>query len=95
MSEVNIVIRNENYKQEKDLIPLLFDDEPYVVKDNVDMRDLLVEYDFFRSKSEAYKNGWKDEIPKGFSLFTIGKLRRVLTIFNPIKTKPVPKEYRD
>jgi len=46
--------------------------------------DLLVMLGAFPSKGQARKN-WQHgaEIPPGFSEFRVGKLRRLLTIWNP------------
>jgi len=89
-TEFNIVIKNEFYEREKDLIPGLFNGEEIVLVDSsLDMYDILKMCGLFSSKSEARKNWTRTgkEVPKGFSDFErIGKMKHRLTIFNPIKT---------
>lgn len=93
--EYNIVIANKYFKNNIDLLPLLFDNEqyalldPFHLKDNrpIDMYDILVYCHFFQSKSDARKNWKKTEqkIPDGFTdIQKIGKAKRRLTIWNPI-----------
>ena len=43
---------------------------------------LLADCKIFSSTSDAKRNGWDKEIPKGFSEFTIGKRKNKITIFN-------------
>ena len=85
--EYNIIIRNDNLEKNKDLIPLLFDNEDILYERNhLDMYDILVNCKLFTSKSNARKN-WNrtgKEIPEGFTdLINIGKLNHRLTIWNP------------
>ena len=87
--EINIIVKNEFFEDNKDLIPLLFDEEPLIfVSPETDMFTILKDHVFFKSKSDARRN-WKktdQEIPLGFTDLTkIGKLNRRLTIWNPIE----------
>lgn len=85
--DVNVIVDNENLKPNADLIELLFGDEHFcTASGRTTMWDILAAHDFFSSKSQARKN-WRQtgaEIPPGFSMFKIGKLKHQLTIWNPV-----------
>jgi hypothetical protein len=90
--EVNLVVLNNHFAP--DLCESLFGplewDESIIMlspEDKRDVLDLLVEMGVFPSKGQARKN-WKGSvtIPSGFSDFAgIGKMRRRLTIWNPME----------
>lgn len=87
LQEVNIIVKNPNLEMgDEDLFfgPLEPEDT-FTIVNHSDLLQILVDHQFFKSKSDARKNGWSDmrEIPLGFSQFVIGKKRRILTIFNP------------
>lgn len=93
--EINIVVKNEFYSEELDhnIINLLFgplkEDEGIIfVGPETTIPDLLVRFEFFKSKGDVKRNWNKTgaTIPPGFSDFVIGKLRRRLTIWNPIES---------
>lgn len=84
MQYLNIIIVNGN-NELNDRFLFFPEDEEVQVLSNVDMFDLLVMLGSFENRSQARKN-WKQtdkNIPLGFSSFTIGKLKRELTILNP------------
>lgn len=89
MNEFNVIIKNKYYKENEDLVPILFDEEEviFIEDDNIDMYDILVKLNIFRSKSEARKN-WKKtkkDIPDGFTdIMKIGKLNKRITIYKPV-----------
>lgn len=95
MDFLNVIIVNENYSEND--VDLLFGKNCINCKGciycreeriekfvNVDMYDLLLKLGSFSSRNQAKKN-WKgpNEIPKGWSEFTVGKLKRKLYIWNP------------
>lgn len=85
--DLNIIIVN-GFIEEEDK-ELIFQDEDVVMRSPLtDIHDLLLELGSFPSKSQARKN-WKGPktIPDGFSEFSVGKLRRKLTIWNPTESK--------
>lgn len=53
--------------------PIEFGDRTAPLPENWTMLDILVNTGVFPSKNIARKNGFKPEIPKGFTLFRIGK----------------------
>lgn len=65
---------------------IFFDNEACVeIKDfQKTLAQLLGESKIFSSTSEAKRNGWDKEIPKGFSQFIVGKKKHKITIFNEI-----------
>ncbi len=86
--EFNLVIENEQFESNEDLLFDLFDGEDVqLISVEFDMFDILVETELFCSKSEARKN-WKrtgKDIPEGFTdIKNIGKLHHRLTIWNPM-----------
>jgi hypothetical protein len=90
MQELNIVIVNKFYETEKDLIPLIFDDEHYSLFENEDMYSALIALGVFSSRSEARKNWTKTgkEFEEGYNEYKgLGKLKKGLFIFNPVDTK--------
>lgn len=48
---------------------------------------LLSDAKIFSSTSDAKRNGWDKPLPEGFSQFTIGKIKKKITIFNEKKEK--------
>lgn len=53
--------------------------------DDVKMFHLMGSLGFFRSNSEARKNGWNKDVEDGFSEFKIGKKKIELTILKILK----------
>lgn len=88
-NELNIVINNKFNESEKDLIPILFNNEKVLeVDENFTIYDALILLNIFKSKSQARKNWNKGIIEKGYQEFTqIGKLNKGIFIWNPINTK--------
>lgn len=81
--ELNFIVANGG--EDERLQRLLFGDEPVeFIGPETTMPELLVRCEFFKSKSDARRNGWSPELPQGFFDETIGKLKRRLTIWNPI-----------
>lgn len=86
--EINIVIDNNFFRsrpdeENKSFINLLFNNEGIEYLDNKkDFLDILIEYNFFPSRNQAFKNGFKKEIPKGYNEFIIGKLKRKIFLYN-------------
>lgn len=58
-------------------------DRPWSVPDGTSFPALLVDLGFFGSRSDARRNGWPMDIPDGFSQHTIGKFKRLLSIYKP------------
>lgn len=92
--EINIVVRNEFFSEQfdYDIVNILFgplkEDEGIIfVGPETTMFDLLVRFEFFKSKGDVKRNWNKTGavIPSGFSDFIIGKFRRRLTIWKPIE----------
>lgn len=84
--EVNIIITTDHLEDGDQR--LFFGDEAVVFMDtSTTMFDILTQFGFFQSKSEARKN-WKrtgQEIPDGFTdIENIGKMNRRLTILKPM-----------
>ena len=78
------LIVNEHGDVKKDSELFLETDEHIeVIKDGEkDLLDILVITGIFPSKGQARKNGWKPEIPNGFSLFErLGKFKKTISIF--------------
>jgi hypothetical protein len=90
-NEFNFIVKNDNFENEKDLIPLLFGNEYYtILYKDADIFDILVSLNIFNSKSQARKNWNRADkmIPDGYSeLLKIGKKNLSIFIFNPIRTK--------
>lgn len=51
-------------------------------KEGLTLAHFLAEAKIFPSISQAKKNNWDKNIPKGFSQFIIGKKRSMITILN-------------
>jgi len=90
--DFNFIIINEHFRSGDDILFFENDEKIIFIEQDdqlIDMFDLLVFAEIFRSKGDAKRN-WKKssrDIPKGFSEFkNIGKLNRKITIFNPIGT---------
>jgi hypothetical protein len=80
----NYVIDNGHV--EDDDIEMLFGEEDVELLDpTVDMLDVLVRAKVFPSKGRARKNGWqgREDIPPGWTEFTIGKRKHKIFIWNP------------
>lgn len=88
---MNFVIKNEHW--EADLELALFADwddkiDPAIVylEPDTDMFDILVAAKLFPSKGQARKN-WKEtgrDVPAGFNLWTVGKLKQLLAVWVPL-----------
>jgi len=80
--EVNVLIGDIS-KEDIDLFfgPLYEFDEFNEVSSETTMPSLLKKFGFFKSNGQARKAGWGEDIPVGWSSFTIGKLKRQLHIF--------------
>ena len=92
MDFLNVIICNGNIHPSD--APTLFPkNEPIeaFLPEEVDIFDLLVKLGAFPSKSQARKS-WKglDKIPDGWSMFWVGKFRRILCIWNP--SEPLTQE---
>jgi hypothetical protein len=85
--DINIVVKNQYFKSESDLMPHLFGPEQGEIKliPQMSMWDVLVDSKLFKSKSDARKNWDKTggDIPPGFNQFVVGKKKTLLTIWNP------------
>ena len=86
MEDINVIVDNANFKPNEDLKVVMFENEPVVmVPTTKTMIDVLVDHGFFPSKAQARKN-WTVtgvDIPPGFNIYRIGKLKRKLCIWNP------------
>lgn len=90
---MNFVIKNEHWEVNQDLELALFGDwngtiEPPImyVESTADIFDILVAAKLFPSKGQARKN-WKEtgkDVPPGFNLWTVGKLKQLLAVWVPI-----------
>ena len=79
--EFNILIGNISETDKNTLFgPLYPFDEFKEFPIDTKMPNLLKELGFFKSNGQARKAGWKDEIPVGWSSFTIGKKKRQIHI---------------
>ena len=83
----NFIIANE-FVSDWDRTDLFPDDEEVLIirqDANKDMFDILVMAECFSSKGQARKSWTKTgaEIPKGWSEFFVGKLKKHLAIWNP------------
>jgi len=92
---INIIIENKYLQTEKDLIPLLFGDEDYLVlPEKTDMYDILLYFDIFNSKGIARRN-WKktgQKIVQGYSEYKkIGKYNKEIYIWYPIDTSYIKR----
>jgi hypothetical protein len=82
MMEFNILIGNGVLESDKDLFfgPLLPDDEFKWFNKQTRFPEVLADLGLFSSRSEARRNGWDKDIPKGFSDIRIGKLKKRICI---------------
>lgn len=55
------------------------------IEDHWTMAHIMHHAGFFKSISQAKKNGWNKPIPHGFNIFTVGKKRNQIFIFNERK----------
>lgn len=87
---MNFVVKNEYWDVE--LERALFGDlegrteSVEYIEPGVDMFDILVTMKLFPSKGQARKN-WKHtggEIPAGFNMWTVGKLKQILAVWVPL-----------
>lgn len=93
--EVNIIIQNEYLDLDLDI--KLFEPLPegeviHYISDDMDMYDILVKFGFFPSKKECRRNWTKSgvDVPDGWNEFrSIGKMKRNLYIFKPMKISNV------
>jgi hypothetical protein len=88
-TEVNIIVADHPLTDEEKCYLEIFhpEDDIIFIGSNLDMYDILLKFGFFKSKNDARKN-WKQtgkDVPLGFNDFRIGKRKRLLSIFNPIK----------
>lgn len=84
---MNFTIKNQYWAEVADLEPALFGEPVEYLAPDADMYDVLVKAGVFISKGQARKN-WKQtgaEIPEGFALYTVGKQRKTLAVWLPIK----------
>lgn len=51
-------------------------------KETLTLAHFMAEAGIFPSVSQARKNGWNKEVPKGFNQFIVGKKRSMITILN-------------
>jgi len=89
----NVVVQNPFFQEHLHLLNDLFLEEDGTMDDVLfiseewDMYDLLKHIGAFPSKGQARKN-WKHsegpDIPKGFSIFTFGKLKHELYVLNAV-----------
>ncbi|MHA2274844.1 MAG: hypothetical protein ACXAC2_03720 [Candidatus Kariarchaeaceae archaeon] len=90
--EINIIVMNDHFEDNKHLIPLLFEDWDIIhyVNTDINMYDILVKYEFFSSNGDC-KRKWNKtgrDIPNGYTdIIQIGKFNRNLTIWNPVSLK--------
>lgn len=70
--------------EEKDRNILFGDDEKVheYQSEEVDFLDLLVIGEFFTSKSSASKSGWDKVIPPRYSMYKIGKMKRIMCVYH-------------
>ncbi len=50
--------------------------------ENLLLAHFVAQAGIFPSVTQARKNGWNKEVPKGFSQFVIGKMKSMITILN-------------
>jgi hypothetical protein len=56
-----------------------------IIESHWTMANIMHQAGIFKSVSQARKNGWNKPIPKGFNIFTVGKKRKEIFIFNEKK----------
>jgi len=80
--EVNILIGDISEKDRELFFGPNADKEPFItmIDSNIKWPQLLRGLGFFRSASEAKKNGWDKDIPESFTDVVIGKKKRRITI---------------
>jgi hypothetical protein len=100
--DINIIILNQHYGENADIESIMMGGEQSNYHTIDDFNSLLVQYGFFKSKSDVRKNfktqprAWYSGeqyihtgiVPSGFTQFRIGKNKRLLTIWNPIARYP-------
>jgi hypothetical protein len=62
--------------------PVEIGEEFTVLEPNWIMAHVMYEAGVFTSISQARKNGWNKDIPKGYSHYVVGKKRYQVTILN-------------
>jgi hypothetical protein len=81
---VNFVIVNRHW--DPSLEEPLFGEPVQRLEATVDIYDVLVAAGVFSSRSQARKN-WKQtgpEVPEGFSMWCVGKTRKLVTLWLPM-----------
>ncbi len=76
-------ISNDVTKNDKDLFfgPINDNDVFVKIESHWVMAHLLHHIGLFKSISQARKNGWNHEIPKGFNFWTVGRKAKKQTFF--------------
>ena len=77
--EVNVII-GKCWNEEIFFGPI-YDFDTFHRYEDTTLLDLLVEHNFFPSKSQARKSNWDKEIQPGWNVFTVGKKKRTLYIY--------------
>lgn len=80
--EFNFIKGTEERDKELFFGPLTEDDKFSEIADDWTMANLVVLAGIFPSLSQARKNNFNKEIPKGFTDIFVGKLRTRITILN-------------
>ena len=78
--EFNVLIGDMSLEDIELFFGPIYDFDDFAHYDDIKMPVLLKQLGFFNSNGQARKAGWKDEIPFGWSSYTIGKKRKELHI---------------
>lgn len=65
---------------------IFFDNEDCIIIEpfQTTLAQLMAHAKIFPSTGEAKRNGWDKPIPKGLSQFVVGKMKKIITIFDEI-----------
>ena len=85
MDFLNVIIDNGNIRSSDRDALFPADEEVHFLSTDTDIFDLLVLLGTFSSKSQARKNWKHGPLQPGWSEFFVGKIKRQLCIWNPLK----------
>jgi hypothetical protein len=84
---MNFISKISNKDKELFFGPIEPDDTFILIEDHWTMANIMHQAGIFKSVSQARKNGWNKPIPKGLTIFTVGKKRKEIVILCLTKDK--------
>ncbi len=83
--DINILIGDWT-ERDKDVIfgPIEPQDEFFEFEKSTRWPQIMLDVGLFSSKGNARKNGWDKNVQSGFSMFSFGKLKHLVTVWKII-----------